>query len=164
MTTPPGSFHQHQHHANSIMRGSSIFRDRSNDESKNRKRGGKSFGIGVHGISSPSSSGFGGKSSLRGGGGRGVGDQQQQATSSSIVTGDDELPLLDAWLANTASSHQVMQCFYEREREREREREEDDSANSRSDSDYDNDDNFIDDIANVLSSQTMTTTANVDLI
>ena len=160
VTTPPGSFHQHQHHANSIMRGSSIFRDRSNDESKNRKRGGKSFGIGVHGISSPSSSRFGGKSSLRGGGGRGVGDQQQQATSSSIVTGDDELPLLDAWLANTASSHQVMQCFYERALER----EEDDSANSGSDSDYDNDDNFIDDIANVLSSQTMTTTANVDLI
>jgi hypothetical protein len=142
------------------MQGSSIFRDRNNDESKNRKRGGKSFGVGVDGISSPSSSRFGGKSSLRGGGGRGVGDQQQQAMSSSIVTGDEELPLLDAWLANTASSHQVMQCFYERALER----EEDDSANSASDSDYDNDDNFIDDIANVLSSQTMTTTTNVDLI
>jgi hypothetical protein len=53
-----------------------------------------------------------------------------------------------------------MQCFYERALER----EEDDSANSASDSDYDNDDNFVDDIANVLSSQTMTTTTNVDLI
>ena len=77
-----------------------------------------------------------------------------------MVTGDEELPLLDAWLANTASSHQVMQCFYERALER----EEDDSANSGSDSAYDNDDNFIDDIANVLSSQTITTTTNVDLI
>jgi hypothetical protein len=60
-----------------------------------------------------------------------------------------------------------MQCFYERALER----EEDDSANSGSD--YDNDTNevrmdeeegnanFIDDIANVLSSQT---TTNVDLI
>ena len=77
-----------------------------------------------------------------------------------MATGDEELPLLDAWLANTVSSHQVMQCFYERALER----EEDDSANSGSDSDYDNDDNFIDDIANVLSSQTITTTTNVDLI
>jgi hypothetical protein len=62
-----------------------------------------------------------------------------------------------------------MQCFYERALER----EEDDSANSCSESDYDNDTNevrmdeeegnanFIDDIANVLSSQT---TTNVDLI
>ena len=87
-----------------------------------------------------------------------------------MVAGDEELPLLDAWLASTASSHQVMQCFYERALER----EEDDSANSGSESnDYDNDTNevrmdeeegnanFIDDIANVLSSQT---TTNVDLI
>ena len=84
-----------------------------------------------------------------------------------MVAGDEELPLLDAWLASTASSHQVMQCFYERSLER----EEDYSANSGSD--YDNDTNevrmdeeegnanFIDDIANVLSSQT---TTNVDLI
>ena len=120
-----------------------------------------------------SSNRFGGKSTLRGAvSATGDGGGEQQPLSSSIVSGDEELPLLDAWLASTASSHQVMQCFYERALER----EEDESANSDSNSDY-NDDinvftedeeegnaNFIDDIAHVLSSPPGQATPNVDLI
>ena len=175
VTTPPGSFHHHHHHANSVMRGSSIFRERNDDDAKRKKRGGKSFVDGIDDIivtPSSSSNKFSGRSSLRRGRGRAGGGgegEEQQLASSTMVAGDEELPLLDAWLASTASSHQVMQCFYERALER----EEDDSANSGSESDYDNDTNevrmdeeegnanFIDDIANVLSSQT---TTNVDLI
>ena len=167
--TPPGSFHQY--HNSNIMRDSSIFRERDNHCAK--KKRGKSF-VGIDGTPSLSSSNrFGGKSTLRGAvSATGDGGGEQQPLSSSIVSGDEELPLLDAWLASTASSHQVMQCFYERALER----EEDDSANSDSNSDY-NDDinvftedeeegnaNFIDDIAHVLSSPPGQATPNVDLI
>ena len=74
--------------------------------------------------------------------------------------------LLDAWLANTNSSHQVMQCFYERALEK----EEDDSANSDS-SEYikeiqeEEDNTFIEDITEVLSGgDKLEERQNVDLI
>ena len=120
VTTPPGSFHHHHHHANSVMRGSSIFRERNDDDAKRKKRGGKSFVDGIDDIivtPSSSSNKFSGRSSLRRGRGGGEGEEQQFA-SSTMVVGDEELPLLDAWLASTASRHQVSAFTRERWKER----------------------------------------------
>jgi len=152
------TFSGNSSHIGSGMLGSSIFRDRNNNKAvKDSRRFQNSTLIRDSSLQKSSNRKFGKTSTT-------TFNRKNGAVSSDAP--EEDLLLLDAWLANTNSSHQVMQCFYERALEK----EEDDSANSDS-SEYikeiqeEEDNTFIEDITEVLSGgDKLEERQNVDLI